>query len=76
MHTNDTDGLRNDLANTNWHKMFDGKSIDDVWCVFRDYFVTCVHKHVPMRKAKKNSKKPWITVKLRNVWAYIYMQHI
>ena len=34
---------------------------------FGDYFVTCVHKHVPTRKAKKNPQKPWIRVETINL---------
>jgi hypothetical protein len=63
----DTNGLRNDLANTNWHKVFDGKSIDDAWFAFRERFLACVHKFVPTRKAKKKPKKPWITVEIINL---------
>ncbi len=63
----DIDGLRNDLANTNWHNLFNGKSVDDAWCVFRDRFLICVHKYVPTRKAKKKPKKPWITVEIINL---------
>ena len=44
-----------------------GKSIDDAWCAFRDTLLSCIHKYVPSRKAKKKPKKPWITVETINL---------
>ena len=50
----DVDGLRNNLGNIDWHKVIGGKSIDDAWCAFCDTFLSCIHKYVPSRKAKKS----------------------
>ena len=62
----DTDGLWNELSSTDWHKIIDGKNINDAWCAFRDYFLARVHKYVPQRKAKPK-KKPWITMDTINL---------
>ena len=63
----DIDGLRNDLNKINWHALIEDKSINGAWCAFRDKFLACIHNFVPKRKAKRNPKKPWITLDTINL---------
>ncbi|WAR21988.1 YWV1-like protein [Mya arenaria] len=69
--------IREDLSSVNWDNLMEGKSVNEMWIVFRDTLCDSVDKHVPKKKSsiKKCNSPLWLdrntklaTIKKNKAW--------
>ena len=66
----DNNNIRQDLESIDWGRLFEGKSISDMWESFKCQLIGIQDQHVPVRMKSKCGKyrESWIT---RDIMSFV-----
>ena len=48
-----------------WHRMMEGKSVNEIWSIVKESLETAVAEYVPLRKKKRTDDPKWLDAEMR-----------